>query len=111
VTTNLEGVEGKRDKVRTSIVCAPPLLRPESDPCLLALFDSLVMGRSSAPPEPPRAPPDKHIVGGLLQARILWDDRQEEELDEDWQEEDVKVSQKLSCIQIVGPSLECTHCC
>jgi hypothetical protein len=72
-------MEGERDKVRTSIVCAPPLLRPESDAWLLALLDSLAMGRSSAPPEPPRAPADKHIVGGLLQARILWDGGQEEE--------------------------------
>jgi hypothetical protein len=94
-----------------SIVYAPPLLRPESDPWLLALLAFLAMGRSSAPPEPPRAPLDEHIVGGLLQARILWDGGQEEELDEDWQEEDVKISQKLSCIQIVGPSHECSHCC
>ncbi len=63
------------------------------------------MGRSSAPPELPRAPPDKHIVGGLLQARILWDGRQEEESDEDWQEEDVKVVKNCPVSKLLGPAM------
>ncbi len=87
------------------------MLRPESDPWLLALLDSLVIVGSSDPPGPPRSPPDEHIVGGSLQVRVVWNGGQKEESEEDGQEEDLKVSQKLACIQIVGPSHECLHCC
>jgi hypothetical protein len=92
-------------------ICVPPMLRPESDPWLLALLDLLAIVGSSGPPEPPRSPPDKHIVGGLSQVRVVWDGGQKEESEKDGQEEDLKVSQKLACIQIVGPSHECPHCC
>jgi hypothetical protein len=68
------------------------MLRPESDPWLLALLDSLAIVGSSGPLEPPRSPPDKHIVGGLLQVRVFWDGGQQEESEEDEQEEDLKVS-------------------
>jgi hypothetical protein len=69
------------------------MLIPESDPWLLALFDSLAIVGSSGLPKPPRSPPDKHIVGGSSQVRVVWDGGQKEELEEDGQEEDLKVSQ------------------
>jgi hypothetical protein len=75
------------------------------------LLDLFAMVRSFGPPEPPRTPPDKHIVGGLSQVRVFWDGGQEEASNEDGQEEDLKGSHKLACIHIVGPSHECPHCC